>query len=438
MNKTNSRDYPQKNPNGPVKKSLRYSFYDGAFYSVMFGFGDTYLNPYIVALKASAREIGLLTSIPSLLSSLTQHLAPGITSRLGRKKTFTTFVFLHAVMWIPIILIPYFFKTKAALWLIIFATFYNIFATMGTPAWASVMAQYIPEKSRGKYFAFRTKSLQYILLAASFTAGLILYFTGKATLRGFTYIFAVSCACRFASWYYLTKMYEPPLVKEQESGLTFREFILGDKAKSFRDFVMFSSLMSLSMYTAIPFFPVYILRELGYSYFTFVVINTAAPLFMLFTFSIWGRHADKFGNVRVIKLTGIMLSILPVLWLFSASKLFLFGINAFAGLVWAGYTLTTTNYIFESAPKQNRVKFVAFYTLINGIGLFLGPLAAGLIIPNLPHINGSKYLTMFLISGIARLLVWLAYAPRLKEIREVHAIGHKEFLFSVLGFKPMV
>jgi MFS family permease len=417
---------------------LFYSFFDGAFYSVMFGFGDTYLNPYAVALNATPREIGLFSSVPSLMSSLAQYVAPRITERLGRKRTFLVFVFLHAVMWIPILILPYVFRSRWALWLILFATFYNIFATMGTPAWASVMAQYIPEKTRGKYFAFRTKSLNYILLAASLAAGAILYFTGKNDLRGFTFIFAAACACRFLSWFFLTKMYEPRLAEKKEKKLTFREFLTGEKTRDFRNFAYFSSLMSMCMFIAIPFFPVYMLRELKFDYFSFVIINTAVPLFMLFAFSSWGKHADRFGNASVIRLTGLILPVMPVLWLFSQNRIYIFAINAFAGLAWAGYALATSNYIYESAPENDRVSFVAYYTLLNGVGLFLGPLMAGYLIPYVTPFKGSKYLTMFLISGIARLIVWFIFAPRIKEVRQVSAIGGKDLLLSVAGIKPMV
>lgn len=404
----------------------------------MFGFGDTYLNPYAVALKASEREIGLFSSLPSFIASLAQLKAPELTNKLGRKRTFIIAVFLHALMWLPILLVPYLFKVNVIPWFIFFVILYNIFGTISGPAWASIMTQYIPEKSRGKYFGFRNKSLGYVMLAASFAAGIILYLSGNNNLYGFTLIFAVAMLCRFASWYYLSKMYEPPLFVKNEPELTFKEFLFGEKEKKFRDFVIFSALMSFSVMVAVPFFPAYMLRELKFDYISYVIVNTAVMLFMFFSLSSWGKHADKFGNITVLRVTSGIIPVLPVLWLLSDSKIFLFGVNALAGFAWAGFSLSTSNYIFDSAPEHKRVKFLAYFSLVNGIGLFLGPLAGGFLIPHLPEIDGSKFLTVFLLSGITRFFVWIALSSRLKEIRNVSAIGHKDLLFSVLGYKPLV
>ncbi|MEW6556313.1 MAG: MFS transporter [Elusimicrobiota bacterium] len=422
----------------PVKRSLRYSFIDGCFFSVMFGFGDTYLNPYIIALKATPQEVGLLTSLPGFASSILQYKTPDITKLWGRKRTMVTSVFLHALMWLPILLIPFIFQTKLALWLVGFVTLYTMFTGLGGPAWASIMTQYIPNQSRGKYFSFRNKWLGSITLISSFIAGIILWLMNKKSIYGFTIIFSIAFLCRFISWYFITKYYEPKIHTPKEAEFGLKDFLIRFKESNFVKFVLYVAFTSFAVYLAAPFFAVYMLRELKFDYLSFVVINTTLTITMLLTLSTWGNHADKVGNMSVIRLAGFMLPFLPVLWLFSTSKIYLVCINALAGFAWAGFNLAVSNFIFDAVSPEKRVRCISYFNLINGTGVCLGALIGGFVIPHLPQTFGSKILTVFVISGILRFVAQITLLPKVKEVRKTVSVKSKDLFFSVLGIKPII
>src|SRR5574337_848168 len=91
-----------------VKKSLNLSIKDGVAFAATTGFGDTYINPFAVALGASNFQIGLLSSFSQLVPSLTQLKAADITERLGsRKKIIVNSASFQAFMLLPIAIIPY-------------------------------------------------------------------------------------------------------------------------------------------------------------------------------------------------------------------------------------------------------------------------------------------------------------------------------------------
>ena len=58
-----------------IKKSLRYSILDGSFWAIMFGFGERYLAAFAVFLKATNIQLGLLTSLPLLLASISEFFS---------------------------------------------------------------------------------------------------------------------------------------------------------------------------------------------------------------------------------------------------------------------------------------------------------------------------------------------------------------------------
>ncbi len=421
-----------------IEKSLKYSFMDGVFYSIMFGFGDSYINPFAIELNATSQEIGLLSSIPGFTSSLVQYRAAEITKKLGRKKMMTIFVFLHALMWLPILLIPWVFSSNRLFWLILFFTLYTIFGTIATPAWSSIMSQYIPKKKRGEYFSFRTKWTGSISLVSMFIAGIFLWSNSKNRIINFTILFAVSMVFRFLSWFCLTKMFEPNIQKNKNEEFCFRNFIIRVRESNFVKFVIYVTLTSFAVNIGAPFFNMYVLKELGFDYLSFVVITTTVTFFILITLTRWGRHADKVGNVSIIKLCGFIISFLPILWVFSKSKIYLVIVNALAGFVWAGFNLSVSNFIYDAVTPEKRVRCIAYFNLLNGLGISLGSLFGGFLIPYLPRINGSQLLTIFLVSGVLRLLVWAYFIRKIKEVRTVLSVKSKELFFSVIGYRPII
>jgi hypothetical protein len=68
-----------------VRKSLRYSIYDGAGNAATTGLTQDYIAPFALALKATSAQIGLLTSIPSLAAALFQLKAPDMVQRMGSR-----------------------------------------------------------------------------------------------------------------------------------------------------------------------------------------------------------------------------------------------------------------------------------------------------------------------------------------------------------------
>src|SRR5574337_650037 len=118
-----------------VKKSLNLSIKDGVAFAATTGFGDTYINPFAVALGASNFQIGLLSSITQLVPSLTQLKAADITERLGSRKKIIVFSVLYqASILLPIALIPFLPQFIRIIALICFCTIYLSFGTFANPA----------------------------------------------------------------------------------------------------------------------------------------------------------------------------------------------------------------------------------------------------------------------------------------------------------------
>jgi len=73
--------------------------------------------------------------------------------------------------------------------------------------------------------------------------------------------------------------------------------------------------MNFATNLAAPFFAVYMLQDLGFSYFTYVIVNASAALATFLSLNFWGKRADQFGNRSALILTSCLIPFIPLLWI---------------------------------------------------------------------------------------------------------------------------
>ncbi|MDP2938603.1 MAG: MFS transporter [Candidatus Omnitrophota bacterium] len=419
-----------------IKKSLRASFIDGIFVSGMVGLTTDYITPYALALKATITQIGYLNSIPNFISSLLQLKSADVTEKLAsRKKVINIFVLLHVLMGIPIILVPYLFKGNSVFYLIVFVTLFNAFNAFTIPAWASLMADHIPENKRGRYFGWRNKILGSVVTVFSFLAGFILFLFKKDVLKGFIIIFSLAFICRAISWYFLTRMYEPRFKVKKDNYFSFLDFIRRIKTSNFAKFVVFVSGLNFCVNIAAPFFAVFMLRDLRLSYLTYTILITTVSLTGLLTIEGWGRRADRIGNLRVLRFTSFFIATLPLWWIINHNPLYLILIQILSGFAWSGFNLCATNFIFDCVSPSKRIRCIAYFNVLNGSALCLGAILGGYLVNHLPNIFGFQILSLFFLSGILRLLVVFYFSGKIREVRQIETISSRDFFYSVIGLR---
>ncbi|MEP9410250.1 MAG: MFS transporter [Candidatus Brocadia sp.] len=402
-----------------VKKSLDLSIKDGVAFAATTGFGDNYINPFAVALGATNFQIGLLSSIPQFLPALLQLMVADMTEQLGsRKKIIVRSVFFHAFMLLPIALIPYLPEFVQVSALIGFCTLYMLFASLAGPAWGSLMADLVPEGKRGIFFSNRSRLIGIVTLATTFLAGYILHLFKTQSLIGFTVIFFLAMISRYISCYFLGRMYEPPLEVKREHYFSFGAFLRRLNVGNFGKYVIFQSSFNFAVFIASPFFPVFMLRDLGFSYLTYTIVITTVPLATILSMSYWGRYSDALGNRRVMGICSMVISVLPALWLVSHRVYFLIGIQVLAGFFWGGFNLCSSNFIYESAIPEKRTRCISYFNAINGLAICLGNLLGGFLATHIPPVFGHRMLTLFAISSCLRIILSTTLLSRVKEIRK--------------------
>lgn len=420
-----------------VNKSLKFSFWDGVFSAGMVGFTQEYFTPFLLLLGGTARHVGMLSALPNFFAALGQLKGPDISDKVrSRKKVINLFVFFQAIMLLPMILISLMGWTKPVIFISI-AVLFTACGALANPPWSSLMSDLVAEDKRGEYFGWRNRVLGFIIVFSTFIAGFILHFMKKVNVfYGFVIIFSFAFMFRIVSWRFLKKMYEPPSEYHKDNYFTFIDFLSRIRESNFAKFVLFVAMMNFSVFLASPFFSVLMLKELRFSYMLYSIIIGAATLTIYLAIGRWGKHADRFGNLKIIKFTAPLIGIIPLFWIIGRHPLFLICAQIFSGFLWAGFNLCATNFIYDAVTPPKRTRCIAYFNVINGFALASGALIGGFLLNRLPELFGYKVLTLFLCSAILRILVGLFMPMKLKEVRPVEKISNNKLFFSMIGMRP--
>ena len=429
--------------NPQVEGSLQHSMKDARAYAVMMGMGETYLSAFALFLKATTPQIGILASLPPLIGSLAQIVSAWVGRLTGwRKPIMLAGAGLQAFAWMPIALLPLLFPGFAVPLLIAAVVIYYFGANFAAPQWASLMGDLVPGKRRGRFFARRTRTVSLTTFLSLAAGGLVLHelTTGGRTLAGFLTLFGVAMIARIISTYHLSRMHDAgghvAAIEAPVGQLWWRRL----RKSNFVRFALFFALMQFSVAIASPFFSVYMLRDLQFSYAEFMFNTGMSTLAQFLTLNQWGRISDVFGNRRIISATGLMLPVLPALWIFSSNFWYLLLVQALSGVAWAGFALSASNFLYDLTAREKRATYLAVHNVLASTGLFCGALVGGYLGAVLPaqfSAFGQHWAWLsplpgvFAISAVARAFVLLIVLPKIREVRKVRPISISSLIFRV-------
>ena len=205
------------------RQAMQLSMKEGSFAIVMVALVEAFYIPYLNAMGASPLQIGLGASLPALASAFIQLYTPMALYKSGsRKKLAVTTSLGQALCFIPFGLMCQINKNWAV-WPAIAAFAVSAMSgNLGAASWADWMADIVPARRRGKYFAYRNRILGVIQLAVAITAGYLLDHLAGKVLLTFTIIWFVCFAARTCSGIMQKFIYEPQRTAKQnqtEGGL---------------------------------------------------------------------------------------------------------------------------------------------------------------------------------------------------------------------------
>jgi len=435
------------NPAG--EQSRRYGIRDGACQAIMQGGGEQYLSAFALLLHATPFQVGLLSALPQLVGTWSQLLSVKALNRFQHRKTIMLAGATgQALSWLPLLVLPLLSPAYGP-WILIACTVtYFGLGHFAVPAWNSLITDLVNPNERGAYFARRSRVMTVLSFSALCAAGLILH-EAESHARawvGFALIFLAASSARFLSTSYLNRMDESAAPATREAEFRLLDFLRHERSVNYKRFLLFSGLMHVCVLISGPYFVIYLLRDLHYSYWMYASWLAAGVLGQFLTLKPWGRLSDRFGNKKLLVATGLIVPFLPMLYLFGTSVWYLVLVNFLGGMIWAGLALGLQNYVFDAVHAEDRAKGIAVWNTINAMGWFAGAMLGSwlaTVVPARFTLAGmelslaSNLQAVFFISGALRLVVSLGLLRTFHETRPVEPITHRRLVTELPFVKPL-
>ncbi|MBI2930302.1 MAG: MFS transporter [Planctomycetes bacterium] len=425
-------------PDSEIERSLEASVRDVAAYGQMIGFGEAYFGAYAVWLGVQNWLVGVLGTIPPFVGACVQPFAAHLVDRTGRRRPlYLLGAILQGLMFVPISVSIFLPRDSAYGVLLASVILYFTGVHFSTPAWNSVMGDLVPANRRGRFFGRRASVAVISQCLATFLAGIgleVFKREGHET-HGYLLIFCAALVSRAVSAWYLGQMREPPF--KPVTDLKTGRFFKGTFDTNFGRFALFVAAMNFSVAVSGPYFVPYMLHDLKFSYFTFMVSQVVVVIAQILVLQRWGGLGDRVGNRKILVLTAVGVTVIPLFWQFARGPVVVWLTQAFAGITWGGFNLAVGNFLLDALPRERRASGVAQFNFLAGLGVLLGGLFGVMIVDSLPQryeylgvpITFFSHLNVImLVSALLRAATLVLFLRRFDEVREVPNVGVAEIL----------
>lgn len=396
---------------------LRFFWLDGLFATISDNFYVTFLPLFALTFNASNGTIGLLTAITNLFGTIALFPGAKMVEIVGRRKPVVVWAggIFGRLSLIFLVILPFVTESYlVAIGVIIGVSAIRAFmGNFANPGWTSLTADLVPPSMRGRYFASRNRVMGIAALVVAPIAGwLIRRGDGLFSLPHFGYqiIFFLALLFGMVSTFFFANIPEP-----EHSGGKILRHQRGDLRKALRRaptfiwFVASAFIWNLAIQVAAPFFNVYLITGLHGTTSLVGLSAGITSLFALFGQSLFGRLIDRKGNFWVQRLTGLLIPVLPALWILVATPWQAVLISVVGGFVWAGFNLSNFNLLLDLTPTEQRARAVALYQTVVFAAAVIGPLAGGY----LTDLAGFKLI--FAVSFVGRLVGMLIFLVRVRS-----------------------
>lgn len=367
-------------------------------------------NPFIpiLALKvlhASDQQMAWLSSLPAITGILA--LIPGaiFLDRLENKKRATTVTLLAARLFLfAISLLPFFPSQNLAFWLVIFVALMNFPLPLGTLFWQALIGKIIPPLERAKVIAYRNRITTAVGMLATLTTGIVISQFPEDLAWPYQLFFFLAFVAGLLEVYYLSRLQEVHSAngtgREQPAFRLIELLKRVWQEKRFVYFLLASLLFHFGWQMAWPLFNIYQVDErfVNMNAFWLSMVTVINSVAQMLAFGWWGRQADRFGNGKMLIISGIGMALNPYLYMVTDNVWAVVAINFLIGLFVAGFIQTLFNRQLDLAPPEHRAFFLSIHAFVVGVSNIFAPMA-GVAIFQATTMN-----TGFLVSGTIRLL----------------------------------
>ena len=380
------------------QRNIRYLYGEVAAWGVTNGIVTTFLAIFALRLGATDQEVGLLSALPALVFVL-WNIPAGqlVLSRADVKHTGVIGLFLFRLEYVLIALIPLLpqpYRIPALLLIVVLA---SIPLVVGNLAAVNLIADAIPPQMRPRVVSNRLLLLSLSSALAAFLGGELL--SRMPLPENYQVLFAIAFGFSLASTFLLTKLQIAKITPSGSFSLRPRRFLrqmqdITTTARSSRSFMRFTMAAFTMHWTLVfpgPLFALWWVQGLNITDSWVGVVSTVSLIASILIYPVWGRISERRGNrfAWFAGFAGIVFN--PALTAIVPSATLLLIPETIGGICVPGMSLGLFNSMLEASPATDRPAYVAFYSAVVNIPVFVAPILATVVFVPLIGIPATMF-----------------------------------------------
>jgi len=370
-----------------VDRAIKCSYAQAMLWSVFAAStGGMFLTGFAMKLGAGDFMLGLMTTLPQLLIIFQFPGALLVERGISRKKLALGFGLVAPLCWFLIAAIPFIgteyarshlgFITPANLKTLQFSILIGTLALvtgtsqLSNSARGSWLGELVPEDRRGSFFG--KSAMYWMIVFAGFTIveGKFIDKIRNMDLFAFTGLFFFGTLFGLVSVMLTLPQADCPLPSD-ESRRSMME--IARRTIRNRPFVKLALVHVCWSMTSVagPFFPAYMIRDVGVSYFGLGVINSFWHVAFLAASPVAGKLVNRFGCKPIMTLGFLTWAPCTLVWLAVPPGMperawhFLPVVNIVAGFAAAAVNVAVSTMIYKtSKPVGRSVQFALYNTFV--------------------------------------------------------------------------
>ncbi|MDD3627314.1 MAG: MFS transporter [bacterium] len=442
-----------------LRSTFRISITEGIFAQIflsLLGPGSVFLTKFGVMLGALPMHFGILSAIGQF-SQIFQPLGLLFTRSLeSRKKAVIKIITVGRFLGIFYGILPLLFPEYTAIWIFLFLFLCSTsIQAIGGNAWIAWIADIIPLRIRGRFFAVRTQFLMFAGLITGIIGSLFIdlfegetsvlavgirnffnnpeFFQSSNLKYSFLIVFFLAVTAGIIGLFILNKQYEKK--KDIETGSIKGVLKESFSDSNFRRLLFFGMWWMFTVGIGSPFWQPFMIKNLGMSMFYIQIYGIISTFTSLLFLKFWGKLIDYFGNKTSMRIAIVLGGLNPLVWVFASRDVywFIFVEAVTSGIMWAGASVVMTNFVLAIAPEKNRQIYSGIFGAATGFAMMTTMLLSGILFPPAMKILGfslESEQVLFALTGITR---WSAQIP-ISFVNEPHGKSVGSLITFTINF----
>ncbi|MCX7670603.1 MAG: MFS transporter [Anaerolineae bacterium] len=350
------------------------------FWAAFLSAAAAFNSAYALRLGATNAQIGLLSSIPALITLVITIPAGQFLNRRARRMPWVIWsLALARLGYLAVALIPFLglpHPGTLVVWTLI---------ALAAPAalfgvgWNSMLADVVPEAQRARLFAVRNILLAIVVSGGTFIAGRWLNMAHPPFSYQVVYLVGFAGSVLSTIYIMLMRVPDSPVAAATTASLSPRALWMGarDAFRQQPDFpriVVNTLAHGVGLWMVGPVYVLYYVRQLRASDGWIGTNAMVANLTPIIGYYFWQRVIARRGENWVLRLTISLIGLYPMLVGLTPNLTIILLWTGLQGLIAPGINLGHFPLLLKICPAESGPLYIGIYTTIMNIGAFVMPL----------------------------------------------------------------